>query len=60
MMPLNYILKNSVYKLCFVDFITIKKKKEKGHVGPGCKRKKTQKHCVCGFICVCEYVCTYM
>ena len=53
MMPLNYILKNSVYKLCFVDFITIKKKKNKEHVGPGCKRKKNTKAlCLWFYLCV--------
>lgn len=60
MMPLNYILKNSVYKLCFVDFITIKKKKKKKGTWVQVARGKKHKSIVFVvlFVCVSMYVHT--
>ena len=59
-MPLNYILKNSVRKFCFVDFITIKKKRIKSmwvQVARGKKHKSIVFVVLC--VCVSVYVHTY-
>lgn len=52
-------------KIVYINFVLwilsqFKKKRIKSTWVQVARGKKTQKHCVCGFICVCEYVCTYM